>query len=220
MDRSVQVIAPMSLKRDWLPWTPAVVAIVGVALGTALFGAGMLSGGPARSAGYATGGAALLHSRDQDELSRNHRSLTQLRHSLPPSRPWGNPPRGLAQVRLAVEHDAARVGGNFGPHTKASVRSPFPGSGAASRKDGTVGDQIWIVSLYAASATLETAVVPTVRGRLTPTHRMRLDALAWQTHAFGVGFDFISRRVEATLGRRPSSRHDTLRTVSRSRMFP
>jgi hypothetical protein len=49
---------------------------------------------------------------------------------------------------------------------------------------------------------------------------MRLDASAGHTHAFGVGFDFISRRVEAALGRRPSSRHDTLRTVSRSRMFP
>ena len=58
MDRSAQVIAPMSFKRDWLPWTPAVVVIVGLALGTVLFGAGMLSGGPARSAGYATRGCS------------------------------------------------------------------------------------------------------------------------------------------------------------------
>lgn len=44
MDGPVQVIALMSLKRDWLPWKPAVVPIVGATIGAALFGAGMLSG--------------------------------------------------------------------------------------------------------------------------------------------------------------------------------
>ena len=32
MDGPVQVIALMSLKRDWLPWRPAVVAIVGATI--------------------------------------------------------------------------------------------------------------------------------------------------------------------------------------------
>ena len=40
----------------------------------------------------------------------------------------------------------------------------------------------------------------TVRSRLTPTQRTRLDALAWQTHAFGVGFDFIGRRSKRRSG--------------------
>jgi peptidoglycan hydrolase-like protein with peptidoglycan-binding domain len=56
----------------------------------------------------------------------------------------------------AVEHDAARFGGNFGPHTKASVLAFQTWGGVA--QDGIVGDQTWVVSLHAASATLETAV--------------------------------------------------------------
>jgi peptidoglycan hydrolase-like protein with peptidoglycan-binding domain len=46
--------------------------------------------------------------------------------------------------------------GNFGPHTKASVKAFQTWGGVTS--DGIVGDQSWSVSLHAASATLESAV--------------------------------------------------------------
>ena len=49
----------------------------------------------------------------------------------------------------AVEHDAARVGGNFGSHTKASVVA-FQAWGGGMQ-DGVVGDQTWAVSLHAAT---------------------------------------------------------------------
>jgi peptidoglycan hydrolase-like protein with peptidoglycan-binding domain len=55
---------------------------------------------------------------------------------------WGVSPQG--------------IDGQFGPHTKASVKAFQTWGGVAS--DGIVGDQTWSVSLHAASATLETAV--------------------------------------------------------------
>jgi peptidoglycan hydrolase-like protein with peptidoglycan-binding domain len=55
---------------------------------------------------------------------------------------WGTTPQG--------------IDGNFGPHTKASVKAFQAWGGVAA--DGVVGDQTWSVSLRAASATLETAV--------------------------------------------------------------
>ena len=55
---------------------------------------------------------------------------------------WGTSPQG--------------VDGQFGSHTKASVKAFQVWGGVAS--DGIVGDQTWSVSLHAASATLETAV--------------------------------------------------------------
>jgi len=98
------------------------------------------------------------------------------------------------------------IDGNFGPHTKASVVAFQAWGGVA--QDGVVGDQTWAVSLHAASATLKQRWAYS-SWSVDPTQRTRLDACAGHTHAFGVGFDFISRRVEAALGRRPSSRHDT-----------
>jgi hypothetical protein len=64
MDGPVQVIALMSLKRDWLPWKPAVVAIVGATIGAAMFGAGMLSGADPERRPCDQGVAALPHSQD------------------------------------------------------------------------------------------------------------------------------------------------------------
>jgi peptidoglycan hydrolase-like protein with peptidoglycan-binding domain len=55
---------------------------------------------------------------------------------------WGTTPQG--------------IDGNFGPHTKASVKAFQAWGGVAV--DGVVGDQTWSVSLHAASATLESAV--------------------------------------------------------------
>jgi peptidoglycan hydrolase-like protein with peptidoglycan-binding domain len=55
---------------------------------------------------------------------------------------WGVSPQG--------------IDGQFGPHTKASVKAFQTWGGVAS--DGIVGDQTWSVSLHAASATLESAV--------------------------------------------------------------
>jgi peptidoglycan hydrolase-like protein with peptidoglycan-binding domain len=55
---------------------------------------------------------------------------------------WGTTPQG--------------IDGDFGPHTKASVKAFQAWGGVAV--DGVVGDQSWSVSLHAASATLETAV--------------------------------------------------------------
>jgi peptidoglycan hydrolase-like protein with peptidoglycan-binding domain len=55
---------------------------------------------------------------------------------------WGTTPQG--------------IDGNFGPHTKASVKAFQAWGGVAA--DGVAGDQTWSVSLHAASATLETAV--------------------------------------------------------------
>ena len=55
-----------------------------------------------------------------------------------------------------MEHKPHGTDGNFGPHTKASVVAFQAWGGVA--QDGVVGDQTWVVSLHAASATLETAV--------------------------------------------------------------
>lgn len=55
---------------------------------------------------------------------------------------WGTTPQG--------------IDGDFGPHTKASVKAFQAWGGVAV--DGVVGDLTWSVSLHAASATLETAV--------------------------------------------------------------
>jgi len=55
---------------------------------------------------------------------------------------WGTTPQG--------------IDGDFGPHTKASVKAFQTWGGVAV--DGIAGDQTWSVSLHAASATLETAV--------------------------------------------------------------
>lgn len=55
---------------------------------------------------------------------------------------WGTTPQG--------------IDGQFGPHTKASVKAFQAWGGVAV--DGIVGDQTWSVSLHAASSTLETAV--------------------------------------------------------------
>lgn len=55
---------------------------------------------------------------------------------------WGTTPHG--------------IDGDFGPHTKASVKAFQAWGGVAV--DGVVGDQTCSVSLHAASATLETAV--------------------------------------------------------------
>jgi len=55
---------------------------------------------------------------------------------------WGTTPQG--------------IDGDFGPHTKASVKAFQIWGGVAA--DGIVGDQTWSVSLHAASATLETRV--------------------------------------------------------------
>jgi len=55
---------------------------------------------------------------------------------------WGVSPQG--------------IDGQFGPHTKASVKAFQTWGGVAS--DGIVGNRTWSVSLHAASATLETAV--------------------------------------------------------------
>jgi peptidoglycan hydrolase-like protein with peptidoglycan-binding domain len=64
---------------------------------------------------------------------------------------WGTTPQG--------------IDGIFGPHTKASVEAFQAWGGVAV--DGVVGDQTWSVSLHAASATLETAVGPQFRNRLS-----------------------------------------------------
>lgn len=48
------------------------------------------------------------------------------------------------------------IDGQFGPHTKASVKG-FQTFGEVAA-DGIVGDRTWSVSLHAASATLELAV--------------------------------------------------------------
>jgi peptidoglycan hydrolase-like protein with peptidoglycan-binding domain len=55
---------------------------------------------------------------------------------------WGTTPQG--------------IDGDFGPHTKASVKA-FQTWGEVAA-DGIVGDRTWSVSLHAASATLESAV--------------------------------------------------------------
>jgi len=48
------------------------------------------------------------------------------------------------------------IDGDFGPQTKASVKS-FQTFGGVT-EDGIVGDETWSVSLHAASATLESKV--------------------------------------------------------------
>src|SRR5258707_823820 len=48
------------------------------------------------------------------------------------------------------------IDGDFGPNTRASVQAFQTWGGVTS--DGIVGDQTWVVSLHAASATLESAV--------------------------------------------------------------
>jgi peptidoglycan hydrolase-like protein with peptidoglycan-binding domain len=55
-----------------------------------------------------------------------------------------------------VEYDAARVDGDFGPHTRVSVQAFQTWAGVPA--DGVVGDETWSASLHAASATLESAV--------------------------------------------------------------
>lgn len=59
---------------------------------------------------------------------------------------WGTTPQG--------------VDGDFGPHTRASVKAFQAWGGVAV--DGIVGDQTWTVSLHAASSTLRRQLASTL----------------------------------------------------------
>jgi peptidoglycan hydrolase-like protein with peptidoglycan-binding domain len=78
---------------------------------------------------------------------------------------WGTTPQG--------------IDGNFGPHTKASVKAFQTWGGVAA--DGVVGDQTWSVSLRAASATL------VWRPQNRVTRFGADDILAWRLGGFGYG---------------------------------